>query len=491
MANKSLTFDIFGRDKTASKSLTGVQKAAQRAGKAMKAAGRIAGIGLAAAGLAAVKFGSDSVKAFAAAEKSDNELQFALKKFPKTADTNIKALKKLNTELMKKSRFDDDAIASGEALLAQYELTGDQIMELMPLIVDYAAKTGKDIPSASKAIGKALMGQGRALKEVGINFKDTGSLAGNFDSIVGSLSKQVGGFAATDLQTANGKLENMRNRFGEVQEKVGEALMPTLEKLMDYAESDLIPGLEAFSTWFTETGGPALEGFIDWVKTWKDELVLAAGAIGVATGAQWLLNAALLANPIGAVTALIVLYIAALVYAGTHMKDFGLLWDNVVFNMKKGAVDAVLGVATFAQGLVNNILFMINSIIGPINGLLATLNMPLISLPGSVQFTGALQAASNSMKGKKVGGGGGGGKPPTALAEGGIVRSRPGGIFANIGEGRHDEAVIPLTNGVLSKMGGGGGTTIINVTGYVGDENKLGREITRVLNNSRKRGAIA
>lgn len=42
---------------------------------------------------------------------------------------------------------------------------------------------------------------------------------------------------------------------------------------------------------------------------------------------------------------------------------------------------------------------------------------------------------------------GGGRGHTTALATGGIVRSRPGGIMANIGEGRHDEAVIPLPNG--------------------------------------------
>jgi TP901 family phage tail tape measure protein len=38
--------------------------------------------------------------------------------------------------------------------------------------------------------------------------------------------------------------------------------------------------------------------------------------------------------------------------------------------------------------------------------------------------------------------------PPVALATGGIIKRRSGGILAQIGEGRYDEAVIPLPNGL-------------------------------------------
>lgn len=52
-----------------------------------------------------------------------------------------------------------------------------------------------------------------------------------------------------------------------------------------------------------------------------------------------------------------------------------------------------------------------------------------------------------------------------ALAEGGIVRARPGGIQATIGEGGNDEAVIPLndprTASRLSGIMGGGSTEIV------------------------------
>lgn len=54
-----------------------------------------------------------------------------------------------------------------------------------------------------------------------------------------------------------------------------------------------------------------------------------------------------------------------------------------------------------------------------------------------------------------------------ALAEGGIVKARPGGIQATIGEGGQDEAVIPLDK---AGMIGGGSVTINVYGGLLGDQ---------------------
>lgn len=56
------------------------------------------------------------------------------------------------------------------------------------------------------------------------------------------------------------------------------------------------------------------------------------------------------------------------------------------------------------------------------------------------------------------------------FAEGGIVKARPGGTLGIIGEAGRDEAVIPLENGRVPGMGGGG-TIMINVYGgMLGDQ---------------------
>lgn len=64
------------------------------------------------------------------------------------------------------------------------------------------------------------------------------------------------------------------------------------------------------------------------------------------------------------------------------------------------------------------------------------------------------------------------------LAEGGIVKARPGGIQATIGEGGRDEAVIPLEDGRIP--GGGSGITI-NISGpFMGDETSA-RQLAKII----------
>lgn len=243
MASKSLTFDLFGRDVSASKAMKSVGNSAGKLGKGFEKAGLGISLGITAATAAVLKFGIDSVKAYADAETQQNKLAFAFKKFPALADTNQKALQKLNTELQNKTRFEDDAMAGAQATLAQYKLTGQQIIQLTPLLADYAQKTGKDLPTAASDLGKAMLGQGRGLKAIGVNFKDTGSLAGNFTELVGALQDKVGGLAEQAGGTAAGKLAIFQNKFGDLQETVGQKLMPVLTGLVDYGNDHLIPFL--------------------------------------------------------------------------------------------------------------------------------------------------------------------------------------------------------------------------------------------------------
>lgn len=232
MASSNLVLSIIAVDK-ASKTLGGIGKSI----------GKMS-INTAAVSASLIAFGATSIRAFSDSEQAQVKLNDAFEKFPNLADTNVGALNALNAELQKKTRFDDEAYAAGEATLAQYGLTGQQLKDLIPLVADFAAKTGMDLTDASGKIGKALLGQGRALKAVGIDFKDTGSTAGNFTQIMGGLRSQVGGFAEKEGQTAAGKAEILKNQFGELQEKVGALLVPALGQLIGV----LTPLIEGFNS---------------------------------------------------------------------------------------------------------------------------------------------------------------------------------------------------------------------------------------------------
>lgn len=502
MATKGIRIPIMW--KSDPRGLTDAEKRMQKFGKAAQIAGGVAAAGLAVAGAAALKFGADSVRAFAEAQEAQNRLAFAFEKFPALADTNVEAIRRLNSALMQKTRFDDDAIASAQGVLAQFDLTGDQLSRLTPLLLDYAAATGKDLTTSAEDLGRAMMGQGRALKVLGIDFEDTGTIAGNFDQLIQDLSSSVGGFAEKDATTAAGQLQILQNRFGEVQEAVGEALLPALQKLIDWIDGEGLVILEDFAAWFAEDGVVALTTFIDKIAEMAENGTLVpniVAGIGAITAAQLGLNAAMAANPVGLVIAGLGLLAAAATFVITNWNDVSKVVFRTTGGIVKAAIGMVTGVAGAVQGIINAILPGLNVLVRPINMILAILGQPQILLPSSVNFMSRVSAVSSQL-GQMIdagalgglnylsngyGGTGGSGRPATpggmtAFADGGVVMPRAGGIHGIIGEAGEAEAVMPLS-WLEGQLGGGGGN-VYNITvnaGMGADGAAVGREIVAAI----------
>jgi len=234
-------------DSTLKIAILAVDKASKTMGKVGGAVEKMGVAGAVAAGAIAA-FGVSSVKAYSEAEAAQAKLQDTFDKFPRLADVSIESLRDYNGELQKKTRFDDDAIASGQAILGQYEITGKQLQELTPLIADFAAKTGQSFEDASAAVGKGLLGSGKAFKQIGLDFEDAGSQTANFEQIMSGLRTQVGGFAETEALTGAGAAERLKNQFGELQETVGAQLLPPLTELAGIASDVLVK--------FNELPGP-------------------------------------------------------------------------------------------------------------------------------------------------------------------------------------------------------------------------------------------
>lgn len=286
----------------------------------------LAGVGITFAAAGLIKFIGSSVQAAQEAEQSQLKLNQAFKTFPALANVNIDTLRKLNTQMSFKTKFDDDALASGQAVLAQFKLTGQQIKEITPLLADYAARTGMDIPSAATALGRAFLGNTRALKTIGINFKATGDTAKDYTTIVGLLRQKVGGFAEAEGKTFSGRLEILKTQFGELKESIGRAVLPILSGMANFIVAKLIPALSSFAGILVKTFGPTVKALIDSFKTAWNLLFPVikdiAALIGVTLlGALKLLSAILkpLAPVIAAVgTALLVAFTATKIMAGVQ-----------------------------------------------------------------------------------------------------------------------------------------------------------------------------
>jgi len=298
VADTSLVFNILAHDKASS--------------TFDKLKGKALLLG-AAVGVMALKFGKDSVSAFVEAEASQVKLQAAFDKFPKLADTNIERLNTLNASLAKKTRFDDDATASGQAVLAQFGLTGRELEKVTPLLQDYAAKTGQDMPTAAGAFGKALLGNTRALKTIGIDYTMTGNKAQDYANITELMRGSVGGFAEKEGKSAAGQAEILKNQFGELQEQAGSKLVPALVSLAG-----------------------VLLTVIGFVSENASTIVPLVAVFGTAAGAIWLIitaqkawvaiqaafNVVMSANPIALVIIAIAALVAGVILAYKHSETF-------------------------------------------------------------------------------------------------------------------------------------------------------------------------
>ena len=113
------------------------------------------------------------------------------------------------------------------------------------------------MPTASKILGKAFLGNTKALKDLGIAYKPTGDKAKDMAAIMGLVNDKVGGFAEKQGKTAAGTADILANQFGEVQEQIGSYLVPALTTLGQWLIRYIIPAVQTLVGWLSEHLAPA------------------------------------------------------------------------------------------------------------------------------------------------------------------------------------------------------------------------------------------
>lgn len=243
--------------------------------------------------------------------------------------------------------------------------TGDvgKAQELAALAMDVSAAAGVPVEQAADAIAKAYQGQETALGRLLPGMNQGVLAAGDFAAVQQELADITGGAASANAETAAGQFATLKLQLDEAAESIGAALLPIIEKLL--------PKIESMVTWVSENTdkitilagviGTAAAAFIainTAVKIYNTVMALSRigtvlyngvimafrGALIVATAAQWLLNVAMAANPIGLVVIAIGALIAIFVLAYNKCEPFKNLVDKLWQILKTsvvGAFDAV------------------------------------------------------------------------------------------------------------------------------------------------------
>lgn len=283
-----------------------------------------------------VLFGSEET----AKQMIDNITAYAAKAYGQTAVTNAVQMQKgfdiETNEIMpnlraigdiamgNKEKFNSLTLAFSQ-MSSTGKLMGQDFLQMINAgfnpLVQMSKTTGKSVAKLKDEMSKGLI-TSQMVKQA---FYDAAGAGGQFNGMIDKMSKEAGGLWNNVLSKVNLRLLQFYNWIEPV-------LIPALQKLNDFLD-DPISTLSRLADKVTSTYpivSGAIIGITAAIVAYKVVMGIVTIATGVWTAAQWLLNAALTANPIGLIIAGVVALIALIAFLIIKIDGWGKTWDNVI-----------------------------------------------------------------------------------------------------------------------------------------------------------------
>ena len=249
---------------TGSKEVEGFGGKLEKFGKVAAAAFAAAA---AAAAAYAVKLAVDGVKAAIEDEAAQLRLANALKNVTSATDDQIAAIEQQILKTSLATGVADDQLRPALQRLATATGSVTKSQDLLNLALDISAATGQSVETVSNALAKAYEGNNGALTKLGTGLSTAEIKALGFEGTVKELAETFGGAATVQANTFEGQIARLKVGFDEAKESVGAALLPTLQKLLDYFINTVIPK-------FIEFKDAALKPVTDAIARNKDSLTI-------------------------------------------------------------------------------------------------------------------------------------------------------------------------------------------------------------------------
>src|SRR3990170_6280151 len=188
------------------------------------------GTALAVAGAAIAAFLALSVKSAADARKEYQLLENAIRGSGQAFDITV--LTAQATAMQTLIGINDEAVISMQRLLIQYGANQDQVTQLIPRILDFAAATGRDAQESTLIFARGLTGMDMALRRVLGKMGEGINLTDNFAGTMELLDKRFAGTAETAGRSLFGSLDRLKNSIQDVLEIVGSPLLTPLIRII-------------------------------------------------------------------------------------------------------------------------------------------------------------------------------------------------------------------------------------------------------------------
>lgn len=299
-------------------------------------------------------FGTACVEAYKIQEAAELKLSTIMKQRMGSSDDAIKSVKDFASAQQQIGVVGDEVQLSGAQQLATFLKTDDALKTLMPAMNNLAVQQNgynvscENMVSIGNLMGKVMQGQTSALSRVGITFSDAqeqvlkyGTEQEKAATLAQVITDNVGNMNEVMAKTDAGKIQQAKNNFGDLQEQVGQKLLPALgafySKFNDIVvllQSKVDPAFSALEK-LAKTGKEIYEKYNIIIKAstvavgtflvvmnWGSIMGAATSAIqGVAEGIMKL-NSAIAANPGKILISIIAGIISAMVYLYQTNEDF-------------------------------------------------------------------------------------------------------------------------------------------------------------------------
>lgn len=230
------------------------------------------GLGMTALGTVATKGFLDAAKAAGVQIDAVSKLNTVLKSTGGAAGITAKELIGFAKALQRVTTFGDEAVIEAEALLLTFtKISRDVFPEALGVILDMSILMKQGLKESIIQVGKALndpiLGVS-ALSRVGIQFTQTqkdmiasltkaGRVMDAQKIILKELNVQFGGQAQAAAKKYQGRVDQLKNTFGDLVEEIGFSLIPDLLKLIRATKI-------------------VIEDFTEWVKANRETVVAVA-----------------------------------------------------------------------------------------------------------------------------------------------------------------------------------------------------------------------
>jgi hypothetical protein len=478
----SILGDVDNLNKSLKSATQDVDTFGDKIGKTGKMIGAAFVAAAAAAGAYAVKIGIEGVKAAIEDEKAQTQLALALENATGATTAQIAATEQSILKMSLATGVADDQLRPALGRLVRS--TGDitQAQNLLSTALDVSTATGKPLETVANALGKAYEGNTTALGKLGLGISAAQLKTMSFTDVQSRLSDLFGGAAARNADTYAGRIARMQVAFDEAKETIGFALLPILEKVINFINQNALPAINAFSDAFSLQGG-GLGGYITQVGNLISAtftpiingLVKAFGYVKNAIGDNL--------DTFKEFGGYIATYLAPVI--GTVLG--GAL--QVAGKIAGGVIDVIAGVVRILNGLISGAVAGINALISAYNAIPFLPNVSKISTPTVSVPTIKTPTVSTSVpKIPSISAPSGGGT--TSASSGGVAKaaSVAATAAAATSSGNYQFGTSGVNTNTLAGIMAASGTTInVNVSGAI-DKEGTARTIVETLNNSYYRG---